>query len=55
MITVISGPLLNITAIVRKKGIRIRKPKDSTGENSIISNTASYLLLRSTKNETITG
>ena len=57
MITVIAGPLLNITAIVRKKGIRIRRSKDSTGETSIISNTATYLVLRrSTKSdEPLTG
>lgn len=48
MVTVVAGPLLNITAIIRKKGIRIRRLKDSTGEGSIISVTASHLSCRST-------
>ena len=56
MVTVVAGPLLNITAIIRKKGIRIRRPKDSTGEGSIISVTASHLSCRSTnKGEELSG
>jgi hypothetical protein len=55
MVTVIAGPLLNITAIARKKGIRIRRLKDSTGESSIISVNASYMTCRSTKSELITA
>lgn len=55
-VTVIDGPLLSITAIIRKKGgIRIRRSKDSTGESSIMSVTASHLSCRSSKNEVING
>lgn len=55
MVTVVTGPLLNITAIIRKRGIRIRRPKDATGEGSIMSVTASHLSCRNTKNDVITG
>lgn len=56
LVTVVDGPLFSITAIIRKKGgIRIRRSKDSAGEGSIMSVTASHLSCRSTKNEAITG
>ena len=57
MATVVPGSLLSITAIIRKKGgIRIRRSKDSGGENSIISVTASHVMCRSSaKNEMING
>ena len=43
MVTLVAGPTLNVTAITRKKGIRRRRAKDSTGEGSIMSLTASQL------------
>lgn len=46
MVTLVAGPILNVTAITRKKGIRIRRAKDSTGEGAIMSLTASQLTCR---------
>ena len=55
MVTVVAGPLLNVTAIARKKGKRIRR-KDTSGEGSIISLTAAHLSCRSTnKGEAISS
>ena len=54
MVTLVAGPTLNVTAITRKKGIRIRRTKDSTGEGSIMSLMASQLTCKvSGKDETI--
>lgn len=57
MITVVSGSLLNVSAIIRsKKTLRIRRSKDPGGEGTIMSLSASHLSCRSTnKGEELKG
>ena len=56
MVTLIAGPTLNVTATIRdkgKKGIRIRKTKESEG--TILSVTASQLVCRPSGKHLLTG
>ena len=56
MVTVVSGSLLNVSAIIRKKTLRIRRSKDVGNEGTIMSLSASVLTCRSTnKGEELSG
>lgn len=57
MVTVIAGPMFNVTAIMRDKGkkLRIRRAKESA-DGTILSLTASQLVVRPAgKQDTISG